>query len=264
MIFLLSLLAYFVDGKPSVPVPAPEPLGAITVPGEFDAPVSKDTPYHELGDDQFGVPQLVPPTLPGLPSVSDHQRGSFCGTTPPTFFSSPSMRVAHPPALAKTYNVFSPAVRSPLDLPGLFPCDPVALVPCPTPEPPAIRHVSFLDSVLPNPSAYPDCSLPHPSAYGDCYEPIQTRADHSCPSYDAPAGAPSQCEKQPVRPYAASHPFPVYSRPPIHPPHLGHLPVAIAGPIGGPICPVGGPCPAPGDSPFPGAKKIQHVVRATY
>lgn len=251
MILLWTLLTFFVDGEPDVPSPAI--VGAITVPGELDAKTTASV------SENLGLPRL----------------------TPATWHASPSLMVAHPPASAKTFDVFSPAVRAPQELPGLFPCEPVALVPCPSPEPPAVRHVSFMDDLLPQPAyAAPICQTAWPKSAQQTSDRTQLAANNSdCDSQEAgskcptkglplPSLATAACEKPHVGEYSdACPPYPVFPHPPIHPPHpphFGHMPVAFAAPFGGPLCPAGGPCPVVGETPFPGAKKVQHVVRATY
>lgn len=242
MTFLLTLLTFFVDGKPDVPAPSPVISGAITVPGEFeDAPAS-------VGE-SLGLPRL----------------------TPSTWHASPSLMVAHPPVSTKTFDVFSPAVRPPQEFPGLIACDPVALVPCPSPEPPAVRHVSFMDSVLPQ--------LASKDSYGDpakAGSECSPKGIHSGDA-DCPKWAPHHAQPH-AHQHGPAHPFSPFLHPPIRPPHFGQMPVAFAAPFaGGPkcpvgaLCPVGAPCPVGASCPaignttlFPGAKRVQHVVRATY
>ena len=220
MTLLWTLLTtFFVDDGPIVP--APDRSGAIIWDGELDK--------VSVGEN-LNLPRL----------------------TPPTWHRSPSWMVASPPVKPTPFDVFSPAARPPQEFPGLFPCAPVALVPCPAPtpreEPPAVRHVSFLGGGAELTLAANDAS-----------------ETQECPATGNGPKAPSVVQSEWKR---------------IHP--HGHGPHDPAGPMF--IAPFFPPHPLipfdvhqtafadPADTiphphrggPFPGAKKVQHVVSATY
>ncbi len=108
MTLLMTLLTLFLGGKPQAALP-PEPAGTITA-AVYEEPFDVTT----TGNGPLGLPLIT--------SAARH--------------SSPSLMVAVPPkGVSTAFDVFSPAVRPPHEFPTLFPCEAVALVPCPAPLP---------------------------------------------------------------------------------------------------------------------------------
>ena len=223
MTLLWTLLTtFFVDDGPFVPESVT--AGAITyggVNGEENAdPVA----------DGFNLPRL----------------------TPRTWKYSPAWMVASPSGKPKQFDVFSPAARPPQEFPGLFPCEPVALVPCPAPteEPPAVRHVSFAGD-----GTKFRLAMHEESSDSEC--------PNACPHSTV---GKSEWKELHAKGHARPHP-PVPFLAPVFPPH---------GPVHDPVHPVAFCQPVPGHpvafpakvphhaGPFPGAKNVRHVVSATY
>jgi hypothetical protein len=230
MNLVLTMLTFFLGGEPTAAV-VPEPAvtaGAITVQGEFET--------RTLAGDHLGLPRIAPPPR----------------------HLSPSWMVAAPPVPSAPFDVFSPAVRPPHEFPGLFPCGPAALVPCPPPlpasEPPAVRHVSFLGDG----AEYRVADREPSPAYGSPHLPHPFPVPH--PMAFVPPGFGPDPLFQLMWEQAHAH---RHAREQHHQTVACEEAQSCPPAFHGSVCPVGLTCPV-GRGPFPGAKNVQHVVRATY
>jgi hypothetical protein len=248
----MTLLTLFLGDKPTATLP-PEP-----------APTTTAVLYEEAfetasADDPFGLPLI----------------------TTPARSTSPSLLVAAPPkGYDASFDVFSPAVRPPHEFPTLYPCDAVALVPCPPPlpalDPPAVRHVSFTgeggeyrlaacENACETQACPPGAVFTH-RVFGHALPALglweQLHARQHASEYHDPA---SPCEAGPICPLTGTPGIcPLAGAPAICPLGFGgplHAPafVVAAQNENHPGCPVNLPA-----HPFPGAKNVQHVVSATY
>ncbi len=285
MMLLATLLMLFADDTPQ-PASA-QTSGAITVPGEFE---TTDGP-------ELGLPRLTPPAWhasptwmvarPPVPPPAQFDVFSPVGRPPQEFPSLvPCPPVALVPCPAPAPALLPPALADFRTAPGFrleAPPQSLKFFSAPFAEPPAVRHVAYTQASSPCPvckgtgRAQANGHVHYTEASGEfqvaSHESNDEDCKGNCPAKTSVAQPDrGECpvkafwQHLPAGPQAFAPPFidaemgrAIWEQlraghPPViqyHPPH----PVAL---------PVPGRPPMPHLSQFPGAKSVEHFVRAKY
>ncbi len=289
MTFVLTLLTLFLDGKPDAPPPSPVPSAAFS---PFAAPVAQQSATSETSPISPSLMVAVPP-VPATPfdvySPALRPPQQF-----PTLFPTPPVTLLPPPALPE------PRRLSSLPYP-ILPSPGVADFQTPIANPPVVRPAGFAtvesaSNVVTDPAVQTASFVAPAKTVNEAQCPTaKSVCETQCPVGTAcktltvkinpteccegligkvlwkhlkgsacPSG--TQCDQSAYEeldykcpqqtPHVAS-PVPGYPHwrpaPPV--PYLPPNPYHVAG--------LPHPVPSP-HSPFPGAKKVQHVVSATY